>query len=104
MRRRKFVRGVTIGSAVAAVGIPRWAAAEPPPETTTLRFTQTTALCLAPLYAADDLLPAEGFTDIHHVSVTGRTGEAVASGRADISIDFIGPLAIQLDTGAPLLV
>src|SRR5262249_1122010 len=85
--------------------IPDQAAAEPPPETATLRITRTSGACgAAPLHVAEELLPAEGFTDLRHVSALGRTAEELASDRADIGIDFVGPLAIRIDGGAPLLV
>jgi NitT/TauT family transport system substrate-binding protein len=85
--------------------IPNRAAAEPPPETATLRITRTSGICVgAPLYVAEELLPAEGFTDLRHVTAMGRIADELASDRVDIGVDFVGPLAIRLDVGAPLLV
>ena len=42
--------------------------AEPPPETRRIRFNHAPAACLAPQYLAEELLKAEGFTDIQYVT------------------------------------
>ena len=39
-------------------------AQEAPPETTTIRLIRNPGICVAPQYVADELLRAEGFTDI----------------------------------------
>jgi NitT/TauT family transport system substrate-binding protein len=109
-RRHRWSRRELLGRAIIAAatallaGRPRVAAVEPPPETTTLRLAWTRGLCLAPLHLAEDLLQGEGFSDVRHVMLVGRTADALASDRVDIGIDFIGPLAIQVDAGAPVLV
>jgi NitT/TauT family transport system substrate-binding protein len=103
--RREFL-ATTSGAVTAGLVdlIPDRAAAEPPPETATLRITRTSGACVAaPLHVAEELLPAEGFTDLRHVSALGRSADELASDRADIGIDFVGPLAIRVDAGAPLL-
>ena len=43
---------------------------EAPPETTTVRFAKIPGICIAPQYVADELLRAEGFTDIRYVATT----------------------------------
>jgi NitT/TauT family transport system substrate-binding protein len=37
---------------------------EAPPETTTIRLVKIPGICVAPQYVAEELLRAEGFTDI----------------------------------------
>src|SRR5262249_23598058 len=72
---------------------------EPPPETTRLRVHHSLSLCLAPQYVAEDLLRAEGFTDVQYVRPYGATAagvyQALESGEADIANDFatVGTLA-----------
>ena len=44
-------------------------AAEGPLETTTVRLVNDGSICIAPEYAAEELLRAEGFTDIRYVEV-----------------------------------
>ncbi|HEV8642581.1 MAG TPA: hypothetical protein VGV13_15935 [Methylomirabilota bacterium] len=64
--RREFLRGLTVaGPATVLASRSERAAAEPPPETTTLRLAQTPfGVCIAPQYLAEELLRSEGFTDI----------------------------------------
>src|SRR5262245_18733567 len=40
---------------------------EGPPETTTLRLQRGATICIAPVDIAEDLLRAEGFTDVRYV-------------------------------------
>ena len=42
-------------------------AAESPPETTRLRLHKTSSLCNSSLFVAEELLRAEGFTEIQYV-------------------------------------
>jgi NitT/TauT family transport system substrate-binding protein len=76
------------------------ASVDAPPETTTLRLGANPSICLAALYLAEDLLPAEGFTDVRYVP-RGPTGEALTAGEADISVTDVGNLIKQVDAGDP---
>jgi NitT/TauT family transport system substrate-binding protein len=103
--RREFVGGLTLAGTAGLVGVhPEPVAAEPPPETTRLRLVRTRALCFAPLHLAEELLQGEGFAEVRQVAAEGRTADALASDRADLSMDFIGPLAIRVDAGDPILI
>jgi NitT/TauT family transport system substrate-binding protein len=84
----------------------RSAAAEPRPETTRLRLVRTTSICQAPQYVAEELLRAEGFSDIQYVpkATPGEIGTALASGEADINLHFAGPLIQALDAGDPIVI
>ena len=104
--RRGFVGGLTLAGAAGFVGLqPKYATAEPPPETKRLRVHHSLSLCQAPQYVAEDLLRAEGFTDVEYVP-HGPKGfyQALASGQADIGGDFAPQLIIQLDKGTPIVV
>ncbi|HWO40328.1 MAG TPA: ABC transporter substrate-binding protein, partial [Candidatus Eisenbacteria bacterium] len=81
-------------------------AAEPPPETTKLRLAHSPAICVAPNYIAEELLPGEGFTDVRYVRTGGgvATMKAVASGQVDLSMLFSGPSLIQIDAGDPIVI
>jgi len=73
--RRKFLGGLTLAGTAGLLGLhPMPVAAEPPPETTMLRLTQTPAICLAPQYVAAELLRGEGFTEVQYVKTTGGAG------------------------------
>ena len=43
-------------------------AAEPPPEISTIRLEKLPVACLAPQYVAEELLHAEGFTEVRYVA------------------------------------
>src|SRR5262249_4825310 len=101
--RREFLGGLTATGAAGIVGLhPRPVAAEPPPETTTLRLIQISGICIAPQYVAEELLHAEGFADVQYIK-GGDTQEALASGEVDISMGFIAPFIVHLDTGDPIV-
>jgi NitT/TauT family transport system substrate-binding protein len=102
--RRRFLRGVTLVGTAGLLSLhPRSAAAEPPPETTTLRLAyHSRSLCHAPLYVAQELLPGEGFTDVQYVKISA-VERALASGQVDIVTHFCGPLTIQVDEGDPIV-
>jgi NitT/TauT family transport system substrate-binding protein len=104
--RRAFLGGLTLAGTAGVLGLyARPVAAEPPPETTTLRLDQRDSLCAAPQYIAQELLRGEGFTDVRYVSMDGahQAQQAVAAGELDISVSFVAPAIIQLDAGEPLV-
>jgi NitT/TauT family transport system substrate-binding protein len=105
--RRAFVSGLALGGAGGALGrAARPAAAEPAPETTRIRLVQTFSMCQAPQYVAEELLRAEGFTDVQYLKKDGpeAIAGAVASGEADLNLHFSGPLILRLDKGEPLTI
>ena len=67
--RRDFASGLALTAAAGVLGIsPRPADADPPPETRRLSLARLPVdhACLAPQWVAEDLLRAEGFTDIQY--------------------------------------
>jgi NitT/TauT family transport system substrate-binding protein len=108
MSRREFLGGVTLAGTAGFLGLqPRSAAAEPPPETTTLRLRQISGICVAPQYVAEELLHAEGFANVQYVKATGTTAgttaEELGSGEVDISMGFVPAFIVHLDGGDPLV-
>jgi NitT/TauT family transport system substrate-binding protein len=108
--RRQFLTGLTLTGAASLLGLhPRPVAAEPPPETTTLTLTRVPSTCRAPQWVAEELLSAEGFTEVQYVKVEAGgkgadlTGSALVSGQVDLSMQFIGPSILQVDEGDPLV-
>ena len=85
---------------------PRRAAAEPPPETTTITLFQLPSLCTAPVAVAEELLRAEGFLEVRYVPVTPGVDSSrkLAAGAADFSLNFAAPLVVALDTGHAVVV
>ena len=85
MRRRDFLRGASASAVGLLAHAPSVAGAEAPPETTRIRLPQIRAICVAPQVVAEDLLRAEGFTDVQYVRFQGppmrANMKALAAGR-----------------------
>ena len=104
--RREFL-GMTLAGTAGLLGLkPESFAAEPPPETTTLRLVKIPSICQAPQYVAEEFLKSEGFTDVQYLKKEGALGieKALASGEADINNLFTGPLIIRVEAGDPIVV
>jgi NitT/TauT family transport system substrate-binding protein len=102
--RRAFLK--TTGAAGAGAGIAARAGrlgAEMAPETTKLTLVNTTSLCAAPQYIAEELLRGEGFDEVRHFKLPGGAGvyKALSAGEADIVMAFTAPFLIQVDAGDP---
>ena len=105
--RRSFITGLTAAATAGLVGTrPDLAAAEPPPETTTLHLFRTLTMCEAPQQIAEDLLRAEGFTDIRYLNKggAGEVAAGYASGEIDIGMSYSAPAIVRIDAGAPVLI
>jgi NitT/TauT family transport system substrate-binding protein len=103
--RRRFASGLALLGAGTTLGL--WsppAAAEPPPETTTITLNQIPGICVAPQYVAADLLRSEGFTDVRYAKFgTAGIYKALASGEVDLSMAFVAPFITQLDADAAIV-
>jgi NitT/TauT family transport system substrate-binding protein len=101
--RRRFVAGLAAAGATGLVRASRALAAEGPLETTTVRLPKTVGICVAPQYVADELLRAEGFTDVRHVATTSiNAPEGIARGEIDFGSNFSPVLIAALDRGIPI--
>ena len=80
-------------------------AAEPPPETTRLRLSRIPAACFAPQYIADELLKAEGFTEVQYVTVPPgtRDHDYLAGSDIDIGMTTVGLMISWIDAGHPIV-
>ena len=100
--RRGFLGGIAAAGAAGLIGAPRAEAAEGALETTAVRL-QKHALCVSSLYIAEELLRAEGFTDIRYVDAPmGATG-AVAHGKVDFAPLYASDCVRDIDAGEPLV-
>jgi NitT/TauT family transport system substrate-binding protein len=104
--RRSFLSALS-ATVAGLADIPDSLAQEAPPETTTLRLPKfTTTLCGAPVYVAEPLLRAEGFTEIRYVETeTGATGAQLAArGEVDFDNAFTPSLLALIDAGEPITI
>ena len=102
--RREFLE-LTLAGTAGLLGLkPEPVAAEPPPETTRIRLHKIPGICIAPQYIAEELLKAEGFTDVQYVADEAMDpGLLFAAERIDIGMAFVAPFLVQLDAGLPLV-
>ena len=110
VNRRDVLSGVTLAGAAALFGIgPKLAAAEPPPETTTIRLIydpDNSGLCEAPVFVAAELLRGEGFTDVRYVKMMEKTvvqPPTLVAGLADMSAAYLVDLIAAIDLGMPVV-
>jgi NitT/TauT family transport system substrate-binding protein len=99
--RRRFLKTLSLAGAAGLLRAPRLLAAEAPLETNTVRL-QSPRLCVAPLYVAEELLRAEGFTDIRYVEGPTDPTEPVARGKVDFSTIYASDFVRAIDAGEPI--
>jgi NitT/TauT family transport system substrate-binding protein len=105
MHRREFLSGLTLGGMAGLLGLhAQPVAAEPPPETTTLRLDRRPSLCSAPKYVAEELLRGEGFANVPYIELdTVAAYKALAAGEIDLTVMFVGPSIMRIDAGDPIV-
>jgi NitT/TauT family transport system substrate-binding protein len=104
--RRSFLTTLSSAGVVGLVRARDSYAQEAPPETTTVRLGKIYGICIAPQYVADELLRAEGFTDIRYVATEAGAPAALALGRGEIDFttNYAPPIAISIDAGEPITI
>jgi NitT/TauT family transport system substrate-binding protein len=116
--RRQFVQGIaglglSIGglallAGCSSLGRPAAPAApvrpDTPLETTTLRFANNSAICIAPEFVAEDLLRAKGFSDVQYVDIPGIPWPAIATGEVDMALATVGIPIVQADTADTVVI
>ena len=100
--RRRFLTTLSLAGAAGFIRAPRALAAEGVLETTSVRLSKIPAICYAPLYVAEELLRAEGFTDIRYVPTGINTPEGISRGEIDFGSNFAPVLIAALDRGMPI--
>jgi NitT/TauT family transport system substrate-binding protein len=98
--RRDFLTTLSAAGAAGVLGGRCVLADEAPPETTTIRLAWYPNICTAPADIAEDLLRAEGFTDIRYVRKV--TVGAVARGEIDFDFETAAWIVSQVDAGEPV--
>jgi NitT/TauT family transport system substrate-binding protein len=102
--RRDFLTTLSAVGAAGVLGTRASFADEAALETTTIRLRRDPAICVAPWYIAEDLLRAEGFTDIRYVPVQAGPPEdqMIARGGIDFSLYLPATLVFRWEEGLPI--
>jgi NitT/TauT family transport system substrate-binding protein len=100
--RRRFLAG--LDSIAAAIEFyPSVAFAnEGKLETTSVRINKSAALCIAPGYLAEELLRAEGFTDIQYVESPPASNENLIRHKADFMLNYASNFIVDVDGSAQI--
>ena len=74
------------------------------PSLATVRIPKIPGICIAPGYVAEELLRAEGFTDVRYVDVGGGvpSAELLARGELDFAINFVAAYLPLVDASEPV--
>ncbi len=67
-----------------------------------VRLPRIPAVCIAPQYVAEELLRAEGFTDVRYVDGTPGSTELVARGEVDFDSNYASNFGQGIDRGEPI--
>ena len=100
--RRRILSTMALAGAAGLIRAPRVMAAEDRLETTTVRLGKSGSICIAPEYAAEELLRAEGFTEVRYLDV--EHGQAAAFREVDFASFFASSAIIGADGETPFTV
>ena len=104
--RRRFLATLSSASVAGLIAGTNSLAEDAPPETTTIRLAKNRSLCIAPQYVVEDLLRAEGFSEVRYVDSDAgvRQSKAISSGDIDLTLHFSAPLLIPIDAGEKITI
>jgi NitT/TauT family transport system substrate-binding protein len=78
---------------------------EPSPETTTVRLARQPVICFAPQYVCEELLRAEGFTNVQYVDIAlDAVSAELGRGRIDFASALTLNHIVAIDAGAPITI
>jgi NitT/TauT family transport system substrate-binding protein len=101
--RRRLLTTLSLAGGAGLLRMPAVFAAEDRLETTSLRLTKVTDMCMAPQFVAEELLRAEGFTDIQYVEIPiPEISQTIGSGKADLGLGYISGFLVSIDRGQPI--
>jgi NitT/TauT family transport system substrate-binding protein len=104
--RRHFLATLSSSGALSLIGAAKSIAQEAPPETTAVRLAKINGICIAPQYVAEELLRAEGFTDIRYVATESGVGASLslARGEFDLTANYALAHVVAIDAGEPIAI
>jgi NitT/TauT family transport system substrate-binding protein len=98
--RRELLTALSLAGAANILSLRGTRAAERSLETTSVRLVKNDSICVAPAYVAEDLLRAEGFTDISYV----YRADSIPPAEADFAAFFVSSVILQAAADAPFSV
>ena len=104
LTRRRFLTTLSVAGAAGLVRAPRVLAAEGALETTTVRLPKGKGICVAPQDVAEELLRAEGFTDIRYVPLPAgiNTPDMIERGAIDFGLNYASVQVAGIDRGVKM--
>jgi NitT/TauT family transport system substrate-binding protein len=103
--RRRLLTTLSMAGAAGLVRAPRALAAEGALETTSVRLSNGRGICVSPQWIAEELLRAEGFTDIRYMEIpAGAVPVATGRGEIDFTMNYATTLAAAIDRGEAIIV
>ena len=106
LTRRQILTTLSLAGAAGLARMPQATAEEGSLETTTVRILKNPGICIAPQLIADDLLRADGFSEVRYVD-QGQSldlSAKIGRGDADFSLDFAARTVQTIDSGGPVTV
>src|SRR5271155_3576537 len=102
--RRRFLANLSMAGAAGLVCAPPVRAAEGALETTTVHLPKSPSICVAPQDVAEELLRAEGFTDIRYVPMPPGidTPDMIERGAIDFGLNFATVQVAGIDRGVAM--
>src|SRR5262245_14382582 len=98
--RRRFLATLSSAGAAGLIGGTASYPQQALPEINSIRIAKNSTICIAPQYVADDLLRAEGFTDIQYVErAPAILSAALGRGDVDFSLHLSAPSIVAIDAG-----
>jgi NitT/TauT family transport system substrate-binding protein len=105
--RREFLSKLSLAGGASILGLrSESVATEPPPETTSIRIVQVSSTCFAPQYVAEELLRADGFSQVQYIKpAAGEPANSpLVSGRADVTMQFSAPNIVRVEKNDPIVI
>ena len=101
--RRRFLCSAALAGSACMLPSLGARAADQSPETTTIKLGKASAICTMPQMIPQQLLEAEGFTDIRFVDgPSGNPAEQLARGDVDLMVGYASNFILGLDKGEAL--
>jgi NitT/TauT family transport system substrate-binding protein len=103
--RRRFLRSAALVGVAGMLPLLAARAAEPAPETMTIKLPIDPAMCTMPQMITRQLLQAEGFTEVHFVNEPpGNPSKLLAQGDVDLMVGYASNFIVGLDKGETITI